>query len=209
MLDRTSGDPGTAQGPQDPGPDAAAAPDPRSPEEDAPGERGGAADEDPESYARTVCLRLLTVAPRTRAQLAEALRTRGVEEPVAETVLERFGEVGLIDDAAFSAAWVESRHAGRGLGRRALAGELRRRGVDEETVRGAVDDISADQEEATARDLVRRKLAATRGRDDTVRVRRAMGMLARKGYPAGLAYRVIREELEAEGSDLELPDPDL
>ncbi|WP_017627484.1 recombination regulator RecX [Nocardiopsis chromatogenes] len=217
MLD--PGGPGTARGPHDPGPDAAAAPDPRSPEERAAGdpsgpwgpdgESAGAPDQDPESYARTVCLRLLTVAPRTRAQLAEALRTRGVEEPVAETVLERFGEVGLIDDAAFSAAWVESRHAGRGLGRRALAGELRRRGVDEETVRDAVDDISADQEEATARDLVRRKLAATRGREDTVRVRRAMGMLARKGYPAGLAYRVIREELEAEGSDLELPDPDL
>ncbi|MDA2802894.1 recombination regulator RecX [Nocardiopsis suaedae] len=204
---RDPGDPGTVQGPPDPGPDAAAAPDPRSPDQEAHGEH--AADEDPESYARTVCLRLLTVAPRTRAQLAEALRTRGVEEPVAETVLERFGEVGLIDDAAFSAAWVESRHTGRGLGRRALAGELRRRGVDEETVRDAVDDISADQEEATARDLVRRKLAGTRGRDDAVRVRRAMGMLARKGYPAGLAYRVIREELEAEGSDLELPDPDL
>ncbi|WP_017536741.1 recombination regulator RecX [Nocardiopsis halophila] len=192
MRDRTSDGPGAAPGSQDPAPEA-----------------GAGEGEDPESYARTVCLRLLTTAPRTRAQLADALYRRGVEEQVAETVLERFGDVGLIDDAAFSAAWVESRHTGRGLGRRALAGELRRRGVDEETVRGAVDDISADQEEATARGLVRRKLSATRGRDDAARVRRAMGMLARKGYPAGLAYRLIREELEAEGSDLELPDPDL
>ncbi|MFW5419630.1 regulatory protein RecX [Nocardiopsis sp. CNT-189] len=163
----------------------------------------------PEARARIVCLRMLATAPRTRAQLAEALQRRGIDDRVAETVLGRFGEVGLIDDEAFAAAWVESRHTGRGLGRRALAAELRRRGVAAETVQAAVDDLSADREEQTARELVRRKLAATRGKDDAVRVRRVMGMLARRGFPGGTAYRLVREELEAEGSDLELPDPDL
>ncbi|MGC2008301.1 regulatory protein RecX, partial [Trebonia sp.] len=78
---------------------------------------GGAADDpgDPEERARQVCLRLLTLAPRTRAQLADALRKRGIPDETADEVLSRFVDVGLIDDAAFARAWVESRHYGRGL----------------------------------------------------------------------------------------------
>lgn len=184
---------------------------PDRPDNPASAPEGPAADrrpEDPEARARAICLRLLAHAPRTRAQLADALRRRGVDDEVAETVLGRFGEVGLIDDTAFAEAWVDSRHAGRGLARRALAAELRRRGVDEDTVRGAVDELSPQREEATARDLVRRKLAATRGKSTEVRVRRAMGMLARKGYSAGLAYRLVQQELEAEGVEVEFDVPD-
>lgn len=157
--------------------------------------------------ARAICLRLLTTAPKTRAQLADALRKRGVPEEAARTVLERFSEAGLIDDEAFAAAWVSSRHHGRGLARRALAQELRHRGVEEETVQEAVAQLDPEQEVETARGLVARKLAATRGADPRTRMRRLVGMLARKGYPAGLAFRVVREALEAEGCDLDdLPD---
>lgn len=161
----------------------------------------------PEAVARAICLRLLTTAPKTRAQLADALRKRGVPEEAARTVLERFSEAGLIDDEAFAAAWVSSRHHGRGLARRALAQELRHRGVEEETVQEAVAQLDPEQEVETARGLVARKLAATRGADPRTRMRRLVGMLARKGYPAGLAFRVVREALEAEGCDLDdLPD---
>nr|WP_248960431.1 recombination regulator RecX [Sphaerisporangium perillae] len=162
---------------------------------------------DPEAVARAVCLRLLTLAPRTRAQLAEALRKRNIPEEAAETVLARFSDVGLIDDEAFAEAWVSSRHAGRGLARRALAAELRTRGVDEETVREAVDQLDPDQELETARRLVERKLPGTRHLEPAARVRRLAGMLARKGYSGSLAYRVVREALESEGQPADgLPD---
>jgi len=144
---------------------------------------------------------LLTLAPRTRAQLADALRKRNVPEEAAEAVLSRFTDVGLIDDVAFARAWVSSRHAGRGLARRALAAELRRRGVDDEVVSDALETLAPEEEAETARRLVARKMAATRGLDPTVRTRRLAGMLARKGYSAGLAFRVIREALENEGVD--------
>jgi regulatory protein len=157
--------------------------------------------------ARAVCLRLLTLAPRTRAQLADALHRRNIPDDAAESVLARFSDVGLIDDEAFAEAWVSSRHAGRGLARRALAAELRTRGVDEETVRDAVEQLDSDQELETARRLVARKLAATRGLEPAARVRRLAGMLARKGYSGNLAYRVVREALESEGQPTEgLPD---
>lgn len=160
-------------------------------------------DADPEAVARAICLRLLTMAPKTRAQLADALRKREVPEEAARAVLERFSEVGLIDDEAFSAAWVSSRHHGRGLARRALAQELRHRGVDEETVQDAVGRLDPEQEVETARMLVARRLAATRGADPRARTRRLVGMLARKGYPPGLAFRVVREALETEGCDVD------
>jgi regulatory protein len=154
---------------------------------------------DPEARARQICLRLLTIAPRTRAHLAQALRRRGVPDEAAENVLSRFTDVGLIDDAAFARAWVESRHHSRGLSRRSLSAELRRQGVESDEIREAVETLDPEQEVATARSLVEQKLAGTRGQPPEVRVRRAAGTLARKGYPPGLIFRLIKEVLEHEG----------
>jgi regulatory protein len=164
---------------------------------------------DPEARARLICLRLLTAEPRTRAELAHALRRDGIPAEAAETVLGRFADVGLIDDAAFARAWVESRHYSRGLSRRSLSAELRRQGIETEEIREAVDTLDPEQEVATARRLVEQKMAATRGQPPEARIRRAAGTLARKGYPPGLVFRLIKEVLEQEGSSeaLEL-DPD-
>jgi regulatory protein len=153
---------------------------------------------DPEARARQICLRLLTAAPRTRAQLAQALRRGGVPAEAAEAVLGRFTDVGLIDDAAFARAWVESRHYSRGLSRRSLSAELRQRGIDAEEIREAVDALDPEQEVATARRLVEQKMAGTRGRPPEARARRAASLLARKGYPPGLVFRLIKEVLERE-----------
>ncbi len=155
----------------------------------------------PHVMARGLCLQLLSVAPRTRAELATALDRRGVPENVAAEVLGRFAEVGLIDDVAFANAWVESRHYSRGLARRVLAAELRQRGVGDDEVRDAIGELDPQQEAATARRLVDAKLAASRGQPPRVRTRRLAGMLARKGYPAAMVFRVVREALEQEGID--------
>jgi regulatory protein len=158
---------------------------------------------DPVEQARAICLRLLTGTPRTRKQLADALRKREIPDAAAEEVLSRFEEVGLINDSAFADAWVESRHHGRGLARRALAQELRTKGVDPTLIDAAVGQLDSEQEEATARELVARKLRSTRGLDRDKRLRRLAGMLARKGYPEGMALRVVRQALEEEGEDTE------
>jgi regulatory protein len=162
-----------------------------------------------EEAARAICLRLLTAAPRTRAQLATALRKRRIPDQVAESVLGRFAEVGLIDDAAFARAWVESRHHGRGLARRALRAELRQRGVPDGEVRSAVSMLGPQDELDAARRLVARRVVATRGKPAPTRARQLMGMLARKGYPAGLAAQVVREALEQDQEEDTGPRADL
>jgi regulatory protein len=165
---------------------------------------------DPLSAAREICPGQLACGPRTKAQLAAAMGRRGIAEDIAEEILGRLTDVGLVDDAAFAAAWVESRHTGRGLARKALAHELRRRGVADTLVDEAVAELDPEQEYATARMLAARRLAGTRGLDPQVRFRRVAGLLARKGYSESLAYRIIREALEAEGVRSEqLPELDL
>ena len=159
--------------------------------------------QDPEARARQICLRLLAAAPRTRAQLAQAMHRGGVPAEAAEAILARFTDAGLIDDAAFARAWVESRHHSRGLSKRSLSAELRRHGIQNEEIRTAVDALDPEQEVATARHLVERKMASTRGRPPETRARQAAGMLARKGYPPGLAFRLISEAMQQEGAELD------
>ncbi|MFE7558611.1 regulatory protein RecX [Kitasatospora sp. NPDC057500] len=156
---------------------------------------------DPESRARDICLRLLTGAAKTRRQLADALRKREIPEEVAEEVLTRLEEVGLIDDAAFARAWVESRHSVRGLSRRALAQELRTKGAAGDLAEQALAQLDPDDETAAARALVERRLRTTRGLERQTRTRRLVGVLARRGYSEGLAFRVVREALDEEEAD--------
>ncbi len=158
-------------------------------------------DADPEAVARLICLRLLTAAPRTRAELADALKHRGVPADAADSVLSRFTEVGLIDDSMFAAMWVESRHRGRGLGRRALVAELDRRGVAKDDITAAVDQLTPDVERETALALVERRLGSIAGQPRQVQVRKLAGLLARKGYSPGLSYSVVREALHRAGED--------
>ena len=182
-----------------------AADDPLTPDRGRDEPSPGPAEEpaDPEATARSICLRALTGAPKTRRQLADLLADRGVPDDAAEAVLDRFTEVGLIDDAAFARAWVTSRQAGRGLARRALSAELRAKGVDPDVTAEAVEAVDDDDERAAARRLVDRKLEAARRLDRATATRRLMGMLARKGYNGGLAAAVVREALDGldAGSD--------
>jgi regulatory protein len=191
IRDGTVRSAGTAtRGPRERWPRAAVPPDPQ-----------GDREADPYSVARTIVLNQLTVSARTRSELRQKLASRNVPDDVAEAVLDRMEEVNLVDDEAFASEWVRSRHRGRGLARRALTAELRRKGVDDELARRAADELHPDTERATAEQLVARKVRSTRGLERDARVRRLAGMLARKGYPAGVAMDVVRSALAAEGED--------
>lgn len=161
---------------------------------------------DPVKKAKSDCLRLLAVKPRTRADLAKALARKGHEPDVAEQVLVRLEKARLIDDAEYADMLVRSRHTYQGLGRRALKSELVRKGVAATVADEAVGTIDAEQEEARARELVGKRVRSMASVDDTTATRRLVGMLARKGYPEGLAYRVVREALADAERDTSLLD---
>ena len=166
-------------------------------------------DADPEQVARTILLDQLTGRARSRKELSDKLRSKDVPDELATRLLDRFEEVGLVDDEAFARSWVAGRQSAKGLARRALAQELRRKGVDDEVAREALDELEPEQEEQAARTLVRKKLRSLSRVDDATATRRLVGMLARKGYGSGMAFAVVRDELSRAGRDDRTDDGDL
>jgi regulatory protein len=152
-------------------------------------------DADPHDVARTIVLRQLAAAPRSRKQLADKLRERDCDDDVATEVLDRLEEVGLIDDAAYAATLMQSQQDRRSMGRRAISQELRRKGIASEIIDEQLDTIDDEDERERARALVDKKLRSMHGLDATVQARRLAGMLARKGYSSSIAWSVIREAI--------------
>lgn len=154
-----------------------------------------------EEQARALCLRLLTARSRTRAELEGQLAKRGYPDDVSARVLDRLADVGLVDDVGFAEQWVHSRRANAGKGKRALAAELRTKGVDDDVITAVLSDIDASAERDRAEQLVRTRLRreTLNDDDDEARVcRRLVAMLARRGYGQAMAYDVVRAEVAAE-----------
>ena len=156
--------------------------------------------------AKEVCFDLLAARPRTRDELRQALRRKGFDEELSQRLLGKLDTSGLIDDAAFAEQWVRSRHANQGLARSALVAELKRKGVDGEVAVRAAGEIDRESEEQRARELVRKRLRSLTNVDEQAATRRLLGTLARKGYPQGLAYAVVRDELKNAGAESTLLD---
>lgn len=146
-----------------------------------------------------MCLRLLTARARTRAELAGQLTKRGYPDDISARVLDRLSGVGLVDDAGFAEQWVHSRRANAAKGKRALAAELRTKGVDNDVITAVLGGINPAAERGRAEELVRKKLRRETLRDDDARVsRRLVAMLARRGFDQTMAYDVVRTELAGE-----------
>jgi regulatory protein len=186
----------------------------QEPETTEAGSRRGVPAEprDPEAYARGLLLDSLARSARTRGQLAELLARKEVPEEVAEAALDRFTELGLIDDAAYAEAFTRSRHEHKGLGSRAIAFELRRRSVPDELVQDAVSVLDSEQEQQTASRLAAERQSRMNGLPREVQARRLAGFLARKGYGGEMVGRAVREALanaqaraDEEGFDPEDP----
>ncbi len=169
-------------------PKPASAPPPDDPESRAP-------EADPESVARAIVLRQLSLAPRSRVQLERKLRQRGCDDEIAQRVLDRMTEVGLVDDEAYAEMLVRSKQDGKGLARKALAHELRKQGIDGDIADDALAAVAPQDERARAEELVAKRLRTMSGLAPDVQARRLAGMLARKGYSGEIAWPVIREAI--------------
>lgn len=169
-----------------------------------PSSNEGNGPESIEDQARSILLRQLTAAPKSRQQLGEKLASKDIPEDVAEAVLDRFEEVQLIDDAEFAAAWTRSRHRSKGLARRAISQELSQKGVSRQHTEAALEQISDQDEYQAANDLVRKKLrsqsvpSGSSEQDQKQRekiTRRLVSMLARKGYAPAMCFGIVKDQL--------------
>ena len=143
--------------------------------------------------AKQVLLRRLSNAPRTRKELAKDLKDKDISDDVANLALDRFEEVGLINDQALASNYVSSQHERKGLGKNALRQQLRAKGVSDDVALEAVSQISDDQEFQAAFALACKKIRSLQRDDAKTQLRKIVGVLARKGYSSNLAFRVAKE----------------
>lgn len=148
---------------------------------------------DQNQIAKQVLLRRLSNAPRTRKELAQDLKKKKIEEDIAQLALDRFEELGLINDQTFSDNFVSNTHQRRKLGKKALKQQLRSKGVSEEIANQAVSQISETDEFQAALALALKKMRSIQHDDPQSQIRKIVGLLARKGYSAGLSFQVAKE----------------
>jgi len=138
--------------------------------------------------ARTVALRRLDSAPRTYRELLTYVCSKGVPESAAIGVLDRFVEVGLLDDRAYALQWVTERFSLRGTSRAMLRRELRAKGIAEELIDEALATIVNDQESERALELAQSRLRRHQRDEPAAAVRKIAGFLSRRGYGSNVAW---------------------
>ncbi len=143
--------------------------------------------------ARTIALNLLTARQRSAHELRMAMARRHVPEDVADEIIERFTEVGLIDDAAFAAALTSSR-SGPGLrGPRRIRQEMQSKGIERDVAEEALAALSPEEERAAALTLARRRMRTLSALEPAVAKRRLYGVLARRGFGGAVVASVVDE----------------
>ncbi|MDR1354898.1 MAG: recombination regulator RecX [Propionibacteriaceae bacterium] len=151
--------------------------------------------------AREIALRKLDQRAYTYAELHEVLLKQGCPIAVVEELLHGFEDVGLLNDAEFALAWVASRHGHRNLSRRAVAAELRRKGIADELATEVLSGIDHESELRAAREVAASKTRALAGLTYPVAYRRLAGALGRRGYDSSVIAEVVKEALLKEAHD--------
>jgi regulatory protein len=152
---------------------------------------------DANALARTIVLRKLAASAKSRAELEEILRKKNIPEEVIAAVLDRYTEVGLIDDQLYATIFAKSRHEYNGFAARAIGYQLANKGVQSADIDVALGEITPDVELARAIKLAEKKAKSISGLDTVKKLNRIVGMLARKGYSSMIAYQAAKHVLGA------------
>jgi regulatory protein len=134
-------------------------------------------------------LRFLSYRPRSEGETRRYLQGKRVSPAIEAEVVERLTLAGLLDDQAFASYWVENRESFKPRGRHALRYELRQKGLGEEIIALALEDI--DEEDSAYRALINRarRIAPL----DRGAFRKKLGSFLRR---RGFSYEAINAALE-------------
>lgn len=131
--------------------------------------------------------------PRTRHQLATALGRKDVPADIIETVLDWIEGLGYVNDAQFAQNYTRSRAASGRKGKRAIAYDLRRKGVEQDLIEQATEEINPEDEYAAVLELARKRLRTAKGIDPRKDEQRVAAFLARRGFNPGDIFRALGE----------------
>jgi len=158
--------------------------------------------EDAREWAYQQALLYLSYRVRSEKEIQQNLKKHEVPEDVIEETLERLRQANLANDNEFAQTWVENRSAFHPRSRRALAMELRQKGLDDETVHSA---ISSVDEDALAYEAAQKRLGRLKGLEWNDFRKKLSEFLARQGFP----YSVIAPIVTRTWSEMHADDHDL
>jgi regulatory protein len=150
-------------------------------------------DEDRQEHNYQRALHYLAYKPRSTAELHKYLLHHQVDEIEAAAVLERLQKSGLLNDNSFAEAWIENQNEFRPRGRRALAYELRQRGIDDQTIQESLADLD---EEALAYQAALKKSRTLKNSDWSEFQTKLSTFLARRGFDYDTVRSVVKQVWE-------------
>jgi len=140
--------------------------------------------------AQQRAVNLIAYRPRSVREVRQRLKKAGVEEETIERVVEQLRNAGMLDDESFSKAWVESRLRAAPRGRRMIAWELRLKGVAEQEIEAALENVDDD---ATALEAARRRWPRLQALPPRERKRKLFEFLARSGFEYSAMEEALRQ----------------
>ena len=151
--------------------------------------QGLASTEKLEQRARNILLFQLSKSPKSSKELSEILAKREIPTAIAEPLIQRFVEVGLIDDLAMAQSFVNHRRS-QFKAKRVIAYELQKKGVEPALVEQATGELG-DTDQEVANQAATKRLRALRNLDEQVIRRRLLGYLQRRGFSGEISSRAI------------------
>ena len=142
--------------------------------------------------SRNVLLYQLGRGAKSAHTLRQILEKREIDFEIAEAAIQRFIEVGLIDDLAYAETVVNSRQKFKGLAKSAIKRELSQKGVDAIIVERVTSEITIDDELAMAIELADKRAGRMAYLEKVVRQRRLSGYLSRKGYSSSIVTVAVK-----------------
>lgn len=133
-------------------------------------------------------LRYAAGRPHSRWEMEQYLQRKGISPALADLILNKLSNIGLLDDAAFARSWVANRHLLRPTSKRKLQQELRAKRIADEVITQTLAEATGD-EHAALRELIAKKRLLPKFRNDNLKL---MQYLARQGF----GYDDIKQELE-------------
>lgn len=158
---------------------------------------------DPEEYVNRVAslqfadayesaLTSLDASARTASEIDRSLRMKGFVAPVAEAVVERLKENGLIDDQRLAARLAETQLT-KPVGLYAMKRKLRAKGVSDEDAAEALESFDDDQQRAAAIQAARKLLR----RYENLPVRECRGKLSQALARRGFSWNAVSAAVDA------------
>ncbi|MDF2992022.1 MAG: uncharacterized protein K0S37_2536 [Microbacterium sp.] len=162
-------------------------------------EEDSAEEDDARERAEALLLRKLRSRSLSVSEARSALRAvPGAGEVVITELIDRFLDLGYLNDAVFAEQLVLSAVEKRGEGRRAVAQTLLKHGIPRDVADAALAEMPDDDAER-ALEYARSKARSVGGKDDDAALRRLAGQLARRGYPSSVALHAARQALREVG----------